>query len=172
MLAGFLHLGFVADFISRPVLTGSKIGMGVAIAVRQLGNVLGVPVSGDSVFGEAASALRQLPEASPPVVILAAATVVLLLVLRRTAPRVPGPLVALAAGILAVAVFGLPNVPTVADVPRGLPVPWLPDPRLVLPVLPDATGIAIKSIALASMHHDPLLSPLDRKPFCQQPPLP
>lgn len=153
LLAGWLHLGFIADFISRPVLTGFKIGMGITVAVGQLGNVLGVPISGDTVFGKLASALAQLPEASVPTAIAAAATVALLLSLRRWAPRVPGPLVALAAGIAVVTLFGLAGLATVADVPRGLPLPQLPDPRLVLPILPDANGVAImaftESIAAA-----------------------
>ncbi|MBV9357743.1 MAG: iron chelate uptake ABC transporter family permease subunit [Chloroflexi bacterium] len=153
LLAGWLHLGFVADFISRPVLTGFKIGMGITVAVGQLGNVLGVPVSGGNVFAKLASAVAQLPEASLPTIGVAVVTLVLLLALRRWAPRVPGPLVALAAGIASVALFGLGGVASVADVPRGLPLPWLPDPRLVVPVLPDAAGLAVmaftESIAAA-----------------------
>ncbi|MBV9579908.1 MAG: SulP family inorganic anion transporter [Chloroflexi bacterium] len=153
VLASLLRLGFVADFISRPVLTGFKVGMGITIAVGQLGNVLGVPITGDGVVAKAASAVRQLPDASLPTVAVAAATVAGLLLLRRSAPTAPGPLAALVGGIVAVGVFGLPRVATVADVTRGLPLPLLPDVRLTAILLPHAAGVALmtftESIAAA-----------------------
>src|SRR5215203_5869129 len=48
--AGLLRLGFLADFISSPVLAGFKAGMGLVIAASQLGKVLGVPVEVDTFF--------------------------------------------------------------------------------------------------------------------------
>jgi SulP family sulfate permease len=83
--------------------------MGITIAVGQLANILGVAVTGDNVFRTAASALRQLPDASVPTIVVAASTLVALLLLRRFAPRIPGPLVALVGGIVAVAILGLPR---------------------------------------------------------------
>ena len=50
--AGLPRLGFLADFISSPVLAGFKAGMGLVIAASQLGKVLGVPVEGDSFFAK------------------------------------------------------------------------------------------------------------------------
>jgi SulP family sulfate permease len=151
--AGVLRLGFVADFISRPVLSGFKVGMGITIAIGQLGNILRLPVTGDNALGKARSAIEQLGDASVATVLVAATTVGGLLVLRRLAPRVPGPLVALAGGILAVSVFGLTRVATVADVPTGLPRPGLPDLGLTKALLPSAAGVALmiftESIAAA-----------------------
>jgi sulfate permease, SulP family len=157
--AGLLRLGFVADFISRPVLTGFKVGMGITIAVGQLGNVLGEPVTGDSVLAKIRSALHHVGDASVPTVLVAVATVTGLLVLRRLAPRVPGPLVALAVGILAVSLFGLSRVDTVANVPTGLPRPSLPDLGLTMALLPSAAGVALmvftESIAAARAFRTP-----------------
>jgi sulfate permease, SulP family len=69
--AGLLRLGFLADFISSPVLAGFKAGMGLVIAASQLGKVLGVPVEGDSFFAKVWSALTQLGDANPATVALA-----------------------------------------------------------------------------------------------------
>jgi MFS superfamily sulfate permease-like transporter len=69
--AGLLRLGFLADFISSPVLAGFKAGMGLVIAASQLGKVLGVPVEGDGFFATVWSALRQLGDANPATVALA-----------------------------------------------------------------------------------------------------
>lgn len=143
VIAGALRLGFLADFISRPVLVGFKIGMGITIAVGQLGNILGVELAGDGVFRKLGSAVSQLPDASVPTVATAVLTVIGLLVLRRVAPSVPGPLVVLVGGIVAVAVFGLSGVATVATVPTGLPEPALPDLSLAVQLLPSAAGVAL-----------------------------
>lgn len=157
VVAGVLRFGFLADFISRPILVGFKVGMGVTIAVGQLGNILGVPVTGDGVFRKLGSAVSQLPEASVATVAVAAVTVAALVVLRRVAPRVPGPLVVLVGGIVAVAAFGLPGVATVATVPTGLPLPAVPDLSLTLDLLAPAAGVALmaftESISAARAFH-------------------
>jgi sulfate permease, SulP family len=157
VVAGILRLGFLADFISRPILVGFKVGMGVTIAAGQLGNILGVPVTGDGVLRKLGSAVSQLPEASVPTVAVAAITVVTLIVLRRLAPRVPGPLVVLVGGIVAVAAFGLQGVATVATVPTGLPLPAMPDLSLTVRLLPSAVGVALmaftESISAARAFH-------------------
>jgi sulfate permease, SulP family len=68
---GLLRLGFVADFISSPVLAGFKAGMGLVIAASQLDKVLGVPVEGDDFFAKVWSALGRLGDANPATVALA-----------------------------------------------------------------------------------------------------
>jgi len=87
--AGLLRLGFLADFISEPVLAGFKAGMGLFIAASQLGKVLGIPVGGDNFFEKVWSALGQLGEANPATVALALGGLALLLALRRWAPACP-----------------------------------------------------------------------------------
>jgi sulfate permease, SulP family len=101
--AGLLRLGFLADFISSPVLAGFKAGMGLYIAASQLGKVLGVSVEGDSFFAKMWSALGQLGDANPATVALALGGLAALLALHRWAPKVPGPLVVVVLGIALVA---------------------------------------------------------------------
>jgi sulfate permease, SulP family len=71
VVAGLLRLGFLAEFISSPVLAGFKAGMGLVIAASQLGKVLGVPVQGDNFFAKVWSALGLLGDANPATVALA-----------------------------------------------------------------------------------------------------
>ena len=73
--AGVLKLGFLADFISHPVLAGFKAGTGLLIAVGQLGKVLGIEQTGDSFFEKLRSAIQNLDEISWPTAGLAAATI-------------------------------------------------------------------------------------------------
>jgi SulP family sulfate permease len=135
----------LADFISLPVLAGFKVGTGLVIAASQLGKVLGVPVTGDNFFEKTWSALTQLDDANRATVGLAAATIGGLLVLREFVPRVPGPLVGVVLGILAVRAFDLVDdgVAVVPPVPSGAPSFEAPDASLVLDLLPAAAGIAL-----------------------------
>jgi high affinity sulfate transporter 1 len=145
--AGLLRLGFLADFISSPVLAGFKAGMGLVIAASQLGKVLGVPVEGDGFFATVWSALRQLGDANPATVALALGGLAVLLALRRWAPRVPGPLVVVVLGIALVGLTDLEGrgVALVGPVPAGLPRFELPGLAGAAALLPSAAGIALMS---------------------------
>jgi SulP family sulfate permease len=155
VVAGVLRLGFISDFISRPVLIGFKIGMGLSIAASQLGKVLGVDVEGETFFPKVLSALRQLGDVNVATLALAAGVVVALIVIRRLAPGIPGAAVVLVGATL---LMGLTNleargVATVAPVPAGLPAPHVPPLDLAGPLLPAAAGVAliafVESIAAA-----------------------
>jgi sulfate permease, SulP family len=166
LVAGVLRLGFVSDFISRPVLAGFKVGMGLTIAASQLGKVLGVPVTGDTFFPKVASALRGIGEISVPTLLIAAASVVVLIGLRRLWPPVPGPLVVLVGGMALVAATAIEaqGVATVPSVPGGLPAPSLPSLDLATSLLPASAGIAlmafVESIAAARAFRGPKDPPL------------
>jgi sulfate permease, SulP family len=147
VLASLLQLGFVANFISDPVLTGFKSGIGLVIVVDQFPKLLGIHFEKVGFFRDLAAIVHHLPETSLPTLALALVIVVLLLGLERFVPRAPAPLVAVAMGIGASAMLGLSHlgVTTVGYVPRDLPsVVW---PRLgfVAEMWPGAVGIALMS---------------------------
>jgi SulP family sulfate permease len=147
LAAGLLRLGFLADFISSPVLAGFKAGMGLVIAASQLGKVLGVPVEGQEFFAKVWSALRQLGDANPATVALTLGGLAVLLALRRWTPKVPGPLVVAVAGIALVALTDLEGrgVALVGPVRGGLPRFELPSLSGSVALLPAAAGIALMS---------------------------
>jgi sulfate permease, SulP family len=147
VVAGLLRLGFLAEFISSPVLAGFKTGMGLVIAASQLGKVLGVPVEGDTFFAKVWSALRQLGDANPATVALALGGLAALLALRRWAPRVPGPLVVVVLGIALVGLTDVEDrgVALVGPVSGGLPRFELPGLDGAAALLPAAAGIALMS---------------------------
>lgn len=62
LAAGVFRLGFLADFISVPVLAGFRVGTGLLIIAGQLGKVLGVEQTGDNFFQKTWSALEQLDD--------------------------------------------------------------------------------------------------------------
>ncbi len=107
LVAGIARLGFVAEFLAKPVLAGYVIGLGLVIAVGQLPALLGVSVDAAGFFSKAADVIRALPDADWETAALGVGTLVFLLVLRRLAPRAPGALIAVGVGVLASRALGL-----------------------------------------------------------------
>ena len=147
VLASALRLGFVANFISDPVLTGFKSGIGLVIVVDQIPKLLGIHIDKTGFLRDCWSIVEHLPQTSLLTLGVSVAIVVLLLGMERFTPRVPAPLVAIAAGIAASALLDLSTagLTTVGSVPRGLPSWVWPELGLVAQLWPAAAGIALMS---------------------------
>jgi SulP family sulfate permease len=147
VLFRLLRLGFVADFISAPVLTGFKAGIGLVIVLDQFPKLLGIHITKHGFFLDLLEVVRHVPEASLLTVAVAAATMLVLVGMERLLPHSPAPLVAVAGGIAASWFFGLQalGVSTVGHIPQGLPGLTLPDLALVQLLAPGALGIALMS---------------------------
>jgi sulfate permease, SulP family len=147
ILAGLLRLGFLANFLSEPVLTGFKAGIGLLIVVDQAPKLLGLHIDKGRFFQEVFSILQHMPETSRATLIVAAATLAILLGLEHFRPRTPAPLVVVVLGIAAAALLGLreAGVALTGPVPGGLPTPVLPDLSLLSSLWPHALGMALMS---------------------------
>jgi high affinity sulfate transporter 1 len=146
-LAAVLRVGFLANFISEPVLAGFKAGIGVVIVLDQVPKLLGVHFPKGSFVENQLALLASLPRTSWPTLGVAVVMIALLLALKRFVPRVPAPLVTVAVGIAAMGLLGLGGhgVETVGEIPRGLPSLTLPDWSLAAQLWPGALGIALMS---------------------------
>ncbi|MDM0110869.1 SulP family inorganic anion transporter [Variovorax sp. J22R133] len=149
VVAGLLRLGFVANFISEPVLVGFKAGIGIVIVVDQLPKLLGIHVPKGGFFEHLLSIVQALPQTSVATLAAGAITVLGLVALEHFVPRAPAPLIAVAGGIAAMKYLGLEaqGVSAVGTVPTGLPRLTAPDVHLVLQLWPAAMGIALMSFA-------------------------
>ncbi|MFA9404098.1 MAG: SulP family inorganic anion transporter, partial [Anaerolineales bacterium] len=147
VIAGLLRLGFLANFISDPVLTGFKAGIGVVIFVGQLGKVLGLSLEKGSILQTFRSILENLDQINIATTIIAAITLAILILLPRFTKKIPGALVAVAFGILLSAAFDLTSlgVKLVGPIPPGLPSLTTPDLGLISALWPSALGIALMS---------------------------
>lgn len=145
--ASLLRLGFVANFISTPVLTGFKAGIGCVILLDQVPKLLGIHITKTGFFRDIASVIQHLPETSLPTLAVAVTTLLLLGGMERKWPHSPAPLAAVGGGIAASWLLALDaqGVATVGLIPQGLPALTLPDPGLVELLLPGALGIALMS---------------------------
>ena len=145
--AAILRLGFVANFVSEPVLGGFKAAIGVVLVVDQLPKLLGVSIERSGFLRKLVHLLEALPRSSLPTVVVSLSLAALILALRRWAPKAPAPLVAIAAAIAASVALGLPaaGVKAIGAVPGGLPAPIRPDLGLLETLWPAAVGIALMS---------------------------
>jgi SulP family sulfate permease len=168
ILAGLLQLGFLANFISDPVLTGFKAGIGLVIVVDQVPKLLGVHIVRGHFFHKVLSTLESVPETNRATLILAAAMLAILLGMKRFFPRAPAPLVAVVLGVAAARFLGLKDygIALTGRIPPGIPTPAVPDLSLVQSLWPGAFGMALmcftESIAAGrafAKHNDPLPVP-------------
>lgn len=147
ILGALLRLGFVANFISTPVLTGFKAGIGLVIVLDQLPKLLGLHITKQGFIRDLFSVAQHVPETSLITLALAAATLLVLIGMERLWPHSPAPLVAVGGGITASWFFGLDaqGVSTVGLIPPGFPSLTLPDIALTEQLVPGALGIALMS---------------------------
>jgi len=147
LLASLLRLGFIANFISEPVLIGFKAGIALVIVLDQIPKLLGVHFPKGSFLQNLLATLQAIPHASLATLAVGVVMIVLLVGIARFFPRVPAPLIVVAIGIASVPLFQLQarGVEIIGEIPRGLPSFTFPDFSLVAQLLPGALGIALMS---------------------------
>lgn len=147
ILAAVLRLGVVASFISEPVLTGFKAGIGLVIILDQVPKLLGIHFEKTGFLRDLLALVAHLPETSLATLAVGVAMLAILLGIERLAPRVPAPLVAVALGIAVSGLLALQvqGVAIVGHIPQGLPALSLPNLELVAQLWPGALGIALMS---------------------------
>lgn len=146
--AGLAGLGGLVNFLSVPVISGFTSAAALTIGLTQLTELMGLrDVASSSTFREAVAAVwPALDTFSPLTVALGISAIALLVVLKRVAPRLPGPLLMVSALTALVWLLEL-DVSVVGEVPSGLPVPAFPavgwdDARALLPA---AAAVALIS---------------------------
>src|SRR5664279_4391900 len=99
LVAGLCRLGFITQFLSRPVMSGFVFGLAIFVSISQLPKILGLEKgTGDSI-SQLVHLIANLGNASVTTVVVGVAALAVLFGVERYAPRVPGGLVVLVAGI-------------------------------------------------------------------------
>lgn len=158
---GILRLGFIASFLSHPVISGFITSAGLLIAASQLRHLLGADIGGRTVLEIVPSLMRNIASPSWPTLALSALTLGFLIwsrtgiarLLQRLGLGAPlarllgktGLLIAVAGTTLAVWLFGLQaqGVAVLGEVPRGLPQFGMPAVDLTLIQLLAAPALMI-----------------------------
>ena len=107
LVASLLRLGFVANFISEPVLVGFKAGIGLVIVLDQVPKLLGIHFAKGGFFHNLLAIVQAVPDTSVPTLIVGVATIVLLVASGARSPASAGAARRVAVGIAAMSLLGL-----------------------------------------------------------------
>ncbi|MDN5771471.1 MAG: SulP family inorganic anion transporter [Microlunatus sp.] len=151
LIAARLRIGWVAEFLSKPIITGFVMGLTLLVIVGELPNLLGIVVGPRDVLGRIRGLLAGLGQVDVLTASLALISLVVLFVGSRLLRQVPWSLVVLVLGLLASRVFDLAGlgVPVVGFVPAGLPAPHFPLVPLDRLVDVATAGAALAFVGLA-----------------------
>ena len=147
LLLALLRMGWIAQFLSKAVVTGFLAGSAISVTVGELPKLTGTSADGDTAWHELGSWIGGLGEIHWTTLLVGAAALAAILALRFLRPKVPGALVLVVGGLLASHLFnlGAHGVALVGPVPRGLPDPQAPS----IDVMTDhLSEIGIASVAL------------------------
>lgn len=149
VVAGFSRLGFIANFLSQPILTGYLNGIALIIIAGQLRKLFGYSGEAEEFFPKLTEFIVQLDHSHLPTLVLGLGLLAALLILRRIAPRLPAALVVVVAGIIMVVMLGLDQngVAVLGSVPAGLPSLHIAtfESATFKMLFADAAGIALVS---------------------------
>ncbi len=133
LLLAVFKMGWIAQFLSKAVVTGFLFGAAIDVVIGELPKLTGTEVTGSNPIQELWSWLGTLGEAQPTTVVVGVIALAVVFGLKAVAPSVPGALVLVVGGLLASALFdlGAKGVALVGDVPSGLPSLEVPDGQLM-----------------------------------------
>lgn len=155
ILAGFLRLGVIVDFISSSVVLGYITGAGILIAIGQLPNLTKtIGARGDvlhriSVWSQGLGKLHMLSLA------VGLATAALIVLMRKFLKKLPGPIIVLSLATAATMLLGLHEqglkvVKDIKSIEAALPPLTLPDLSMLQKLLPLAVAATVLSLVESS----------------------
>ena len=148
LAAGLAKLGFITQFLSKPVMDGFVMGLAIFVAVGQLNKLFGVPKPEGNTVEKLLGIIQELPQANWVAFAVGAAALALLFLLPRWNKKIPAGLVVLFGAIglsAALDLNGTYGVEIVGTLPQGLPTltfPQVPITTYLAMVLP-AMGVLL-----------------------------
>jgi SulP family sulfate permease len=147
LLARVARLGFITDFLSKPVLVGYILGATLIVIGSQLGKMFGISLESDKFFQQVVELISRLDETHLLTFAIGIVCMAALLIMRRVSRKLPGSLIVVVLAIIASAVLDweAQGVKVVGPVPPGLPQVTIPAVTVqdILTLLPAALAILI-----------------------------
>jgi MFS superfamily sulfate permease-like transporter len=146
LLARVAKLGFITDFLSKPILVGYIFGATLIVIGSQLGKMFGIKLESDQLFRQVTELISRIDETHLLTFAIGIVCVAALFIMRRISKKLPGPLVIVVIAITLSAVLGwqAKGVAVVGAVPAGLP-------RLTIPAVSFQDILALLPAAIALM---------------------
>ncbi len=157
-LMGMIRMGFLLNFLSHPVLNGFTSAAAIIIFFSQLKHLLGIDLSGSHFIHEITTeVLENFQDFHWPTILIGLGGMGIMILSKKISKKIPGALLALVIGILAVFLLGFneQDLKIVGRVPEGLPIISIPDINLanlqkLLPIVLTISLIGIlESVAIA-----------------------
>ncbi len=143
VVAWLLRLGFVVNFISKPVLVGFSAGAAFYITGTQLGDLFGIEGGEGGFFSQVGYIIQNLDETNTLALALGLATIVILLIADRFLPKLPNSLIVVVLAIALISLMGWEDqLDTVGEIPQGLP-------SLAIPTLTLSEWLELAPLALS-----------------------
>ena len=129
LAAGLLKAGSILRFVSNAVMVGFISAVGINIILGQFDSFTGYEAEGANRVARAFDTVLNLGQASWPTIAVGVATITMIVVLERTKLGALGMVVAIIAGSAMAPLLGwdVAILTDIADIPRSLPIPMLPD---------------------------------------------
>jgi SulP family sulfate permease len=147
LLARVARLGFITDFLSKPILVGYIFGVTLIVIGSQLGKMFGIKLESDQFFQQIVELIGRLDETHMLTFIIGVVAMAALFMIRRVNRALPGPLIAVVVAIIASYLLGWEDkgVAVVGEVPAGLPSLTFPAVTVqdILALLPAALSLTI-----------------------------
>jgi high affinity sulfate transporter 1 len=154
LAAGVARLGFITQFLSKPVMDGFVLGLAIFVAVGQLNKLFGVPKPEGNTMEKFVGIIKELPQANWVTFVVGVSALALLFLLPRLNKKIPAGLVVLFGYIILSSILNLSGthgVSVVGTLPKGLPsvtIPKLPLTAYLAMVLP-AIGVLLVAFSEA-----------------------
>ena len=149
LIGGFLRLGFVASFLSQPILNGFLSGTALVLILGQMKPLLGYSGTAIGFFPRLIELFQSMDKFHLPTLFLGLSMLAVLVAVRRLLPQLPSALLVTILGILLVFGLGLDQkgISVLGTVPAGMPKLTLVLPTFLdfREILTDATAIALLS---------------------------
>lgn len=147
-LMGVFRLGFIVNFLSRPVIIGFTSAVALTIGLNQFRNLLGVDfIQSDQIHILLNDVLERISEYNLQTTLIGIAACLLIIIFRKINKKIPNALIVVGLGILAIRYFGsqFNEVAIVKDIPSGLPEFAIPefDFELIKELMPIALTLVM-----------------------------
>lgn len=151
LAAGALRIGWIAEFLSKPIISGFVFGLSIVIVIGEVATILGLPRTSGNAFNKLREIIENLGEIDPLTTLVGTVSLLVLFLGPKLSKVVPWGLVLVAAGLVIsrVADLAAEGVEVIGTVPSGLPGLSVPD----LPISEVGTlvvsGAALAMVGLA-----------------------
>ena len=148
LLMGIFRLGFVVNFLSRPVIIGFTSAVALIIGLNQFRNLFGVNfLQSDQVHLILEDIIYKITDFNIHTTIIGIIACLIIIIFRKINKKIPNALIVVILGIVMLRFFGsyLTDVAIVKDIPSGLPTLIIPviDIALIRELLPIAATLVM-----------------------------